>query len=177
VTGFDLERALAERPAILAPMEDVTDAAFRAVCRARGATLAVTEFVHERALRECMPGAVEKVRLGPGDAPTAIQIYGADPEGLEEAASIAEAAGPAWIDLNCGCWVPKVARGGAGAAWLRDPDAMVARSACPSWISRGACKTRAPGRSPCTAAPPRWATKVRPTGAGPRTSAALWPSR
>ncbi len=127
--SFDLGAALAARPAIVAPMEDVSDAAFRAVCRARGASLAVTEFVHERALREGQRDAATKVALAPHDQPTAIQIYGADPAGLEEAAAIAEAAGPAWLDVNCGCWVPKVARGGAGAGWLRDPDAMVAMAA------------------------------------------------
>jgi tRNA-dihydrouridine synthase B len=122
---FDFAAFFASRPAILAPMEDVSDAAFRKVCRARGAELALTEFVHERALREGKVDATRKIDLREGDTPTAIQIYGADPEGLEEAASIAERACPVYIDLNCGCWVPKVARGGAGAGWLKDPAAMV----------------------------------------------------
>ena len=107
-------------------MEDVSDAAFRKVCRARGADLCVTEFVHAESLTRGDPGAAHKIELGPGDAPTAIQIYGSDARQLAEAASIAERAGPAYVDVNCGCWVPKVARGGAGAGWLRDPDAMVA---------------------------------------------------
>ena len=124
--SFDFDRFFGSRPAIVAPMEDVSDAAFRKVCRARGAELAVTEFVHERALRDGARSALRKISLAPDDAPTAIQIYGADPEGLEEAASIAERAEPAYVDVNCGCWVPKVARGGAGAAWLEDPAAMVA---------------------------------------------------
>jgi hypothetical protein len=55
----------------------------------------------------------------------ALQIYGADPERLVEAARLAEAAGAAFIDINCGCWVPSIARRGAGAGWLRDPEAMV----------------------------------------------------
>ena len=57
---------------------------------------------------------------------TAIQIYGSNPERLAEAARVAEAAEPAFIDVNCGCWVPKIAGRGAGAGWLKDPDAMVA---------------------------------------------------
>ncbi|MBK8172133.1 MAG: tRNA dihydrouridine synthase DusB [Sandaracinaceae bacterium] len=116
----------ANRPAILAPMEDVTDAMFRAICRDRGADLCVTEFVNcEGLLRGCRI-AKRKVTLAPEDRPTAIQIYGSDPHRLVDAARVAEAANPSYIDVNCGCWVPKVARRGAGAGWLRDPEAMVA---------------------------------------------------
>jgi nifR3 family TIM-barrel protein len=115
----------AARPVILAPMEDVTDAVFRRLCRARGAGLCVTEFVNcEGLLRGCR-NAKRKIVLPPGDAPTAIQIYGSNPERLAEAARIAEQASPAFIDINCGCWVPKIAGRGAGAGWLRDPEAMV----------------------------------------------------
>jgi nifR3 family TIM-barrel protein len=116
----------AARPVLLAPMEEVTDPVFRALCRARGASVCFTEFVHVDHLLD--GGTVErrKLALAPGDQPTAIQIYGADPACLAEAAAIAEAAGPAFVDINCGCWVPRVAARGAGAAWLRDPDAMVA---------------------------------------------------
>jgi tRNA-dihydrouridine synthase B len=69
---------------------------------------------------------LNKITLGPGDTPTAIQIYGSDPTCLSEAAEIAERAGPAYLDINCGCWVPRIARSGAGAGWLRSPEAMVA---------------------------------------------------
>lgn len=123
--AFDFDRFFASRPAILAPMEEVSDAAFRAICRARGAELCVTEFALADALVLGQPDVVRKIQLAPSDAPTAIQIYGADAELLALAASIAERAGPAYVDVNCGCWVPKVARSGAGAGWLRDPRAMV----------------------------------------------------
>jgi nifR3 family TIM-barrel protein len=107
-------------------MEDVTDALFRRICRARGAELAVTEFVNvEGLLRGCRK-ARRKIQLAADDVPTAIQIYGSDPGRLAEAAQIAADAGPAFVDINCGCWVPKIARRGAGAGWLRDPTAMVA---------------------------------------------------
>lgn len=122
---LDFDRFFASRPVILAPMEEVSDAAFRKVCRARGAELCVTEFVLAEQLVSGSVEAAQKIRLAPFDAPTAIQIYGANAEMLAEAASIAERAEPAYLDVNCGCWVPKVARGGAGAGWLRDPDAMV----------------------------------------------------
>ena len=125
MTGPELEALLRARPAILAPMEDVSDAVFRRVCRARGADLCVTEFVNvEGLLRGCRQAA-RKVALAPDDTPTAIQIYGSDADRLAEAAEIAAEARPAYLDVNCGCWVPKIARRGAGAGWLRDPDAMV----------------------------------------------------
>ncbi len=123
-------RALfASRPVVLAPMEDVTDAVFRKLCRDHGAELCVTEFVNvEGLLRGCRI-ASRKIDLAPDDRPTAIQIYGSDPDRLAEAAAVAEASAPAYIDINCGCWVPKVASRGAGAGWLRDPSAMVEMAA------------------------------------------------
>jgi tRNA-dihydrouridine synthase B len=124
--SFDFDSVFAARPVILAPMEDVSDAVFRRICRARGAEICVTEFVNADGLLAARDEAVRKLQLGHGDAPTAIQIYGSDAAHLAEAAEIAERAAPAYLDINCGCWVPKVARGGAGAGWLRDPDAMVA---------------------------------------------------
>lgn len=116
---------LAAFPVVLAPMEDVTDRAFRRVCRALGAALCVTEFVRAEQLIARAELARRKATLAADDRPTAIQIYGADAGLLMEAARIAAEARPAFLDLNCGCWVPRVARGGAGAGWLRDPAAMV----------------------------------------------------
>lgn len=113
-------------PAILAPMEDVTDAVFRKICRDLGAELCVTEFVNVEGLLRGCRNARRKMRLELHDAPTAIQIYGSDAGRLAEAAEIAEAAAPAFVDVNCGCWVPKIAARGAGAGWLRDPASMVA---------------------------------------------------
>jgi tRNA-dihydrouridine synthase B len=121
-----LRALLAARPVILAPMEDVTDAPFRRLCRERGAELCVTEFVNAEKLVAGHSSARRKIVLPDGDQPTAIQIYGGDADRLVEAAHIAEAAGPAFVDINCGCWIPKIARRGAGSGWLRDPDAMVA---------------------------------------------------
>jgi nifR3 family TIM-barrel protein len=117
------------RPAVLAPMEDVTDAVFRRLCREVGAELCVTEFVNVEGLLRGCRNARRKATLAPGDQPTAIQIYGSDPERLVEAAQVAEQARPAFIDINCGCWVPKIAARGAGAGWLRDPAAMVEMAA------------------------------------------------
>jgi tRNA-dihydrouridine synthase B len=117
------------RPVILAPMEDVTDAVFRRLCRGVGAELCLTEFVNVEGLLRGCRNARRKANLAPDDHPTAIQIYGSDPDRLVEAAQVAEDAGPVFIDINCGCWVPKIAGRGAGAGWLRDPSAMVEMAA------------------------------------------------
>jgi nifR3 family TIM-barrel protein len=106
-------------------MEDVSDVVFRRLCRRFGATMATTEFVNVEGLLRGCRNARRKLELGSDDELTSIQIYGADPERLAEAARLAEQASPLAIDINCGCWVPKIARRGAGAGWLRDPEAMV----------------------------------------------------
>jgi nifR3 family TIM-barrel protein len=110
-------------------MEDVSDAAFRRACRSVGAELCVTEFVHVDHVIAGSKHARRKLALAADDRPTAIQIYGADPQRLLEAAQIAERVEPTYIDLNCGCWVPHIAKAGAGAGWLRDPAAMIAMAA------------------------------------------------
>lgn len=120
-----MRQLLAASPVVLAPMEDVTDAAFRHICRELGASLCVTEFVGAEQIVADSELARRRASLAPDDRPTAIQIYGADADLLLAAARIAEAAEPAFIDINCGCWVPAIARRGAGAGWLRHPDAMV----------------------------------------------------
>jgi len=115
-----------QKPVVLAPMEDVTDAVFRRLSRKHGATVALTEFVNVEGLLRGCRNARRKIALAPDDSLTAVQIYGADPARLAEAARFAESAEPLFIDINCGCWVPKIAGRGAGAGWLRDPAAMVA---------------------------------------------------
>jgi nifR3 family TIM-barrel protein len=121
-----LDALYAQKPVVLAPMEDVTDAVFRRLCRKHGATLAMTEFVNTEGLLRGCRNARRKIELADDDELTGIQIYGANPERLAEAARFAEQAEPLFIDINCGCWVPKIAGRGAGAGWLRDPAAMVA---------------------------------------------------
>ena len=116
---------LAASPVVLAPMEAVTDAAFRRVCRTLGASLCVTEFVGVEQVLADSIRARRRATLAADDQPTAIQIYGADPDLLLAAARVVATAGPAFVDLNCGCWVPHVVARKAGAAWLRDPVAMV----------------------------------------------------
>jgi nifR3 family TIM-barrel protein len=107
-------------------MEDVTDVVFRRLCRKHGATLAMTEFVNVEGLLRGCRNARRKVELAADDQLTGVQIYGSDPERLAQAAAVVQDADPLFIDINCGCWVPKIAGRGAGAGWLRDPAAMVA---------------------------------------------------
>ena len=121
-----VDELLADFPVWLAPMEDVTDVSYRRNCRAAGAHVCFTEFANATELVGHSRRAHRKITLGDGDHPTAIQIYGSDPDQLVAAARIAEAARPPFIDLNCGCWIPSIAGRGAGAGWLRDPDAMIA---------------------------------------------------
>jgi tRNA-dihydrouridine synthase B len=123
----ELLRAKLSAPAVvLAPMEDVTDDVFRRLCRKYGADVTMTEFVNVEGLLRGCRNAQRKIRLAPDDDLTAIQIYGSDPTRLAEAARFAEESQPFFLDINCGCWVPKIAGRGAGAGWLRDPEAMVA---------------------------------------------------
>jgi tRNA-dihydrouridine synthase B len=121
-----LRQLYAAKPVVLAPLEDVSDAVFRRICRSLGADITVTEFVNVEGLLRGCKNARRKIALADDDVLTAIQIYGSDPTRLAEAAKFAEAAEPLFIDINCGCWVPKIAGRGAGAGWLRDPEAMVA---------------------------------------------------
>jgi tRNA-dihydrouridine synthase B len=120
-----LRRLYSDKPVVLAPMEDVTDVVFRRVCRKRGATIAMTEFVNVEGLLRGCRNARRKIGLAADDDLTGVQIYGSDPERLAQAATLAEEAQPLFVDINCGCWVPKIAGRGAGAGWLREPSAMV----------------------------------------------------
>lgn len=126
---FSFDAAFAKRPVLLAPMEDVTDSVFRKLCRERGADICFTEFVNVDSLLRGDHKSRRKMTLQADDQPTAIQIYGANPRTLVEAAAVAEEANPSFIDINCGCWVPKIAGRGAGAAWLREPAKMVEMAA------------------------------------------------
>lgn len=114
---------------VLAPMEDISDPVYRKICRELGADVCFTEFVNVDSMLRGDLSSRRKMRLEPDDRPTAIQIYGANPETLVEAARMAEASSPSFLDVNCGCWVPKIAARGAGAGWLRNPARMIEMAA------------------------------------------------
>ncbi len=116
---------LGEKPVMLAPMEDVTDASFRLICKEMGADMTYTEFVSADALIRNIDSTTRKLHIEPGERPTAIQIYGREVEPMVEAAKMVEAANPDIIDINFGCPVKKVAGKGAGAGMLRDVPKML----------------------------------------------------
>ncbi len=124
---------LGERPLLLAPMEDVTDASFRVLCREQGADMVYTEFVNSDGLVRDVPKTIAKMRTSDEEAPIGIQIYGQHPDAMVEAARMAERAaemagghGADIIDINFGCPVSKIAGRGAGSGMMREPDKMVA---------------------------------------------------
>lgn len=113
------------QPLFLAPMEDVTDPAFRLLCKHFGADMVYTEFISADALIRNVKRTEQKLTLADEERPVAIQLYGREVEPMVEAARIAEAAQPDIIDLNFGCPVKKVAGKGAGAGLLRDIPKML----------------------------------------------------
>jgi tRNA-dihydrouridine synthase B len=116
---------LGKYPLLLAPMEDVTDPAFRLMCKRFGADMVYTEFVSSDALVRHVNKTQQKLHISNEERPVVIQIYGRFPEAMAEAAQICEAANPDIIDINFGCPVKKVAGKGAGAGMLRDIPKML----------------------------------------------------
>ena len=106
---------LGNRPLFLAPMEDVTNAPFRLLCKEFGADMVTTEFVSSDALIRAVDKTQAKLSISDAERPVAIQIYGRDVDSMVEAARICEEARPDIIDLNFGCPVKKVAGKGAGS--------------------------------------------------------------
>ena len=128
----------------LAPMEDVTDPAFRALCKRYGADRVYTEFVNADALVRDVASTMRKLTISDSERPVAIQIYGREPEAMRDAAVIVEQAKPDFIDINFGCPVKKVAGKGAGAGLLRDVPKMleITRAVVNAVKTPVTCKTR-----------------------------------
>jgi len=123
---------LGEKPLMLAPMEDVTDASFRFICKEFGADMTYTEFVSSDGLIRDARKSLAKLVTYDHEAPIGIQIYGNIPEAMVDAAKMAEKAaeiagghGADLIDINFGCPVNKIAKRGAGSGMMREPDKMV----------------------------------------------------
>ena len=117
---------LGERPIILAPLEDITDSAFRCICRKYGADMVYTEFVSSEALVRSALKSSNKMLFDESERPLGIQIFGNNVQAMRNAALLAEANNPEVIDINFGCPVRKVAMKGSGAALLKDIPLMVA---------------------------------------------------
>lgn len=116
---------LPEFPLLLAPMEDVSDPPFRAVCKQNGADLMYTEFISSEGLIRDAAKSVQKLDIFEYERPIGIQLFGSDIDSMRKSAEISTAAGPDLIDINYGCPVKQVACKGAGAALLQDIPKMV----------------------------------------------------
>ncbi|HYE56801.1 MAG TPA: tRNA dihydrouridine synthase DusB [Chitinophagaceae bacterium] len=112
-------------PLLLAPMEDVSDPPFRAVCKANGADLMYTEFISSEGLIRDAIKSRQKLDIFDYERPVGIQIFGGDEEAMAMSAKIVETVNPDLVDINFGCPVKKVVTKGAGAAVLKDLDLMV----------------------------------------------------
>jgi nifR3 family TIM-barrel protein len=117
--------SLPEFPLLLAPMEDVSDPPFRAVCKANGADLMYTEFISSEGLIRDAIKSRQKLDIFEIERPVGIQIFGGDEEAMALSAKIVEAVNPDLVDINFGCPVKKVVTKGAGAAVLKDIDLMI----------------------------------------------------
>lgn len=117
--------SLGEFPLLLAPMEDVSDPPFRAVCKENGADLMYTEFISSEGLIRDAIKSRQKLDIFDYEKPIGIQIFGGDEEAMSMATSIVNVTQPDLVDINFGCPVKKVVTKGAGAGVLKDVDLMV----------------------------------------------------
>ncbi len=116
---------LPDFPLLLAPMEDVSDPPFRAVCKDNGADLMFSEFISSEGLIRNAIKSRRKLDIFDNERPVGIQVFGGDEEALAMSARIVETVQPELLDINFGCPVKKVACRGAGAGVLKDIDLMV----------------------------------------------------
>ena len=112
-------------PLLLAPMEDVSDPPFRAVCKENGADLMYTEFISSEGLIRDAIKSRQKLDIFDYERPVGIQIFGGDEEAMALCTKIVDTVNPDLIDINFGCPVKKVVTKGAGAGVLKDIDLMV----------------------------------------------------
>lgn len=116
---------LGDFPLLLAPMEDVSDPPFRAVCKENGADLMYTEFISSEGLIRDAIKSRQKLDIFDYEKPIGIQIFGGDEDAMAMSAKIVDTTNPDLLDINFGCPVKKVVCKGAGAAVLKDVDLMV----------------------------------------------------
>ena len=116
---------LPDFPLLLAPMEDVSDPPFRAVCKDNGADLMYSEFISSEGLIRDAIKSMKKLDFSEEERPFGIQIFGGDEEAMAMSARICETVNPDLVDINFGCPVKKVVSKGAGAGVLKDVDLMV----------------------------------------------------
>src|SRR3954467_6679622 len=115
---------LPDFPLLLAPMEDVSDPPFRAVCKTNGADMLYTEFISSEGLIRDAIKSRQKLDIFDAERPVGIQIFGGDEDAMAMSARIVETVNPDLVDINFGCPVKKVVCKGAGAAVLKDINLM-----------------------------------------------------
>ena len=116
---------LPDFPLLLAPMEDVSDPPFRALCKDNGADLMYSEFISSEGLIRDAIKSLKKLDFSEEERPFGIQIFGGDEEAMSMSARICETVNPDLVDINFGCPVKKVVSKGAGAGVLKNIDLMV----------------------------------------------------
>jgi tRNA-dihydrouridine synthase B len=135
----------AEVPLYLAPMAGVSESPFRRLCRRFGADVVVTEFLSAEGIRRENEATISKLRFGPDERPIGVQIFGADPVAMGEAAAfVTDVFAPEFIDINFGCPVKKVVKRNGGSGCLRDLDLVqsVIRAVSKSTSLPVTCKIR-----------------------------------
>jgi nifR3 family TIM-barrel protein len=111
----------ADVPLYLAPMAGVSESPFRRLCRRFGADVVITEFLSAEGIRRENEATIAKLRFGPDERPIGVQIFGADPQAMSEAAAlVTDVFAPEFIDINFGCPVKKVVKRNGGSGCLRD---------------------------------------------------------
>src|SRR4028118_801561 len=113
----------ADVPLYLAPMAGVSESPFRRLCRAHGADVVVTEFLSAEGIRRENEATISKLRFGPDERPIGVQIFGADPAAMADAAAfVTDVFRPEFVDINFGCPVKKVVKRNGGSGCLKDLD-------------------------------------------------------
>lgn len=121
--SFNVGLVRVDPPVLLAPMEDVTNAVFRGIAKQIAKPgLMFTEFVSAMAIHHGAKRTLKKMVVSETERPLGIQIFGGEPEVMAETARLCEEMGADIVDINMGCWVPKVCKTGSGAALLKEPE-------------------------------------------------------
>lgn len=122
VPGIQIGRVTIQNPLVLAPMAGVTNWPFRLLCKEQGCGLLCTEMVSDKALIYDSRRTFRMLTIMPAEHPISVQLFGAEPDSMAEAARIVAEQGADLIDINMGCPAPKIVKGRGGCSLMREPD-------------------------------------------------------